>query len=70
MLAWVAMTVMGLEQKVRFFCGDEMRLGLKTIGGRKITARGIKPIGKVQWHSSSDISLRHCGTEYGRTFLL
>lgn len=49
MLAWVAMTVMGLEQKVRFFCGDETRLGLKTISGRKITARGIKPIAKVQW---------------------
>ena len=49
MLAWIAMTVMGLGQKVRFFCGDETRLGLKTISGRKITARGIKPIGKVQW---------------------
>ena len=49
MLVWVVMAVMGLEQKVRFFCGDETRLGLKTISGRKITARGIKPIGKVQW---------------------
>ena len=49
MLTWVVMAVMGLEQKVRFFCGDETRLGLKTISGRKITARGIKPIGKVQW---------------------
>lgn len=24
-------------------------LGLKTLGGRKITAKGIKPIGQVQW---------------------
>lgn len=45
MLAWIAMVVMGLGQKVRFFCGDETRLGLKTVSGRKITARGIKPIG-------------------------
>lgn len=49
MLTWVVIAVMGLEQKVRFFCGDETRLGLKTISGRKITARGVKPIGKVQW---------------------
>ena len=35
--------------KVRLFCQDETRIGLKTISGRKITARGIKPKGKVQW---------------------
>lgn len=35
--------------KVRFFCGDETRLGLKTITGLKITARGVKPIGVHQW---------------------
>ena len=33
--------------KIRFFCGDETRLGLKTLGGRRITACGIKPIGPV-----------------------
>lgn len=35
--------------KVRFFYQDETRIGLKTISGRKITAKGIKPKGKVQW---------------------
>ena len=42
---------MGWSGSVRFFCGDEMRIGLKTIGGRQITAKGIKPIGAgaVQW---------------------
>ena len=40
---------MGWRGKVRFFCGDETRLGLKTLGGRKITAKGVKPIGRVQW---------------------
>jgi hypothetical protein len=28
----------------------ETRLGLKTIERKKITALGIKPIGKVQWN--------------------
>jgi DDE superfamily endonuclease len=49
MLAWYAVTVMGLGGQVRFFCQDETRIGLKTISGRKITAKGIKPKGKVQW---------------------
>jgi hypothetical protein len=28
---------------------DETRLGLKTIERKRITAHGVKPIGKVQW---------------------
>lgn len=40
---------MGMDKKVRFFCQDETRLGLKTLSGRKITGRGVKPIGQVQW---------------------
>lgn len=49
MLVWVALNVMGWNRGVRFFCGDETRIGLKTIGGRKITARGVKPRGQMQW---------------------
>lgn len=49
MLVHIALSVLGWTGKVRFFCGDETRLGLKTIGGRKIAAKGVKPIGKVQW---------------------
>jgi transposase len=49
MIGWFAISVMGLGTRVRFFCGDEARIGLKTISGRKITACGVKPIGKVQW---------------------
>lgn len=49
MLLWVALNVMGWSGKVRFFCGDETRLGLRTISGRKIVKRGVKPIGRVQW---------------------
>jgi hypothetical protein len=40
---------MGMSGSVQFFCEDETRIGLKTINGRKITARGVKPKGKVQW---------------------
>lgn len=49
MLAWFGLCVLGWPQKVRFFCGDETRLGLKTLGGRQITTKGVKPIGQVQW---------------------
>lgn len=49
MLVWVALNIMGWSGGVRFFCGDETRLGLKTLGGRKITAKEVKPIGTVQW---------------------
>ena len=48
-LAWYAVAVLGLSGPVRFFCQDETRIGLKTISGRKITAKGVKPQGKVQW---------------------
>ncbi|CAA9590916.1 COG3335: Transposase and inactivated derivatives [uncultured Synechococcales cyanobacterium] len=49
MLVTVAWSVLGWSGNVRFFCGDETRLGLKTLGGRKITATGVKPVGQVQW---------------------
>lgn len=49
MLVWVALSVLGWSGNIRFFCGDETRLGLKTLGGRKITATGVKPIGQMQW---------------------
>jgi len=49
MLAWVAIAVMGLSGQVRFFCQDETRIGLKTVSDRKITLKGVKPRGKVQW---------------------
>lgn len=48
MLALVAQSVLEWTGQVRFFCGDETRLGLKTLEGRKITARGVKPIGTAQ----------------------
>jgi hypothetical protein len=42
-------SVLSWSGKVRFFCGDETRLRLKTLGGRKITAKRVKPMKEVQW---------------------
>lgn len=49
MLACFALLVLGWQGTVRFFCQDESRFGLKTLTGRRITARGVKPLGKVRW---------------------
>ncbi|MBE9171456.1 hypothetical protein IQ238_29540 [Pleurocapsales cyanobacterium LEGE 06147] len=45
MLSWVATTRMSFQGKVRFFYQDETWLE----SGRKITAKGVKPRGKLQW---------------------
>lgn len=34
---------------MRYLCQDETRLGLKTISGRLITSKGVKPLGLNQW---------------------
>ncbi|WP_019487690.1 helix-turn-helix domain-containing protein [Kamptonema formosum] len=34
----------------QYWCQDETRIGLKTIERKRITALGVKPIGKVQWN--------------------
>lgn len=39
----------GEGKRLRYLCQDETRLGLKTIAGRVITAKGIKPLGLSQW---------------------
>ncbi len=41
------------NQVVRYWCSDESRLGLKTITRRRLTQRGVKPIGQVQWSFKS-----------------
>ncbi|MGD1858613.1 MAG: hypothetical protein ACFB0E_01425 [Leptolyngbyaceae cyanobacterium] len=43
------MTELAWPGTVRFFCQDESRFGLKTLTGRRITVRGVKPVGKVRW---------------------
>ena len=36
-------------KKIRFWCSDETRIGLKTITGKVITLKGIKPKGTQKW---------------------
>jgi transposase len=35
--------------KIRYWSQDESRMGLHTVQRRKLTGKGIKPHGKVQW---------------------
>jgi hypothetical protein len=36
------------KSKLKYWCQDETRIGLKTIETKRITAFGVKPIGLVQ----------------------
>ncbi len=47
MLKELALQIGG-ERKIRYWCEDETRLGLKTVGRRKITLFGVKPEGVCQ----------------------
>ena len=38
-----------LFKRLRYWCEDETRLGLKTIQRRRLTLKGIKPVCQVQW---------------------
>jgi len=49
MLRWFCLAVLCTTKTIRFCCEDETRMGLKTLTGRKITARGIKSFGVHQW---------------------
>ena len=40
---------MGATSNIRYWCGDETRLGLQTIEGKKLTLKGVKPHGEKQW---------------------
>lgn len=48
MLKELAIQMNGLK-KIRYWCQDETRLGLKTIERRKLTLKGVKPKGNYQW---------------------
>lgn len=36
-------------RQIRYWCSDETRIGLMTIMRRKLTAKGVKPLGLQQW---------------------
>lgn len=39
----------GSNSRIRYFCQDESRFGLKTLLGQRITLKGVKPVLPVQW---------------------
>jgi len=39
----------GNQTKIRYWCGDETRLGLQTIEGKILNLKGVKPQGEKQW---------------------
>lgn len=41
----VLLRYLGTDKQVRLRCQDESRLGLKTLTGRTITLKGVKPVG-------------------------
>lgn len=49
MLHWVALNLLLTTVKIQFLCKDKTRIGFKTLTGRTITKKGIKPIVEVQW---------------------
>jgi len=84
MLADFAMTALACPGTVRFFCQDESCFGLTLLTGRRITARGVKPVGKVRWtFKATDLhgvvepatgehffyECTHCNTECFQRFL-
>ncbi len=34
---------------MRYCCGDESRIGLITLKAKKLTAKGVQPVGTQQW---------------------
>lgn len=56
------------DRPYRYFCMDESRWGLKTLTGRVITARGIKPIASVQWPRETFWLYGACEPSSGDTF--
>jgi hypothetical protein len=50
-ICWLEFTSPNPAKKgIKYWCQDETRIGLKTLERKKIIARGVKPIGKVQWN--------------------
>ncbi len=57
-------------KKIRFWCSDETRIGLKTIRGKVITLKGVKPKGTQQWEYKYLWLYGERGTKFRREFFL
>ena len=58
------------EKGLKYWCQDETRIGLKTIERKKITALGVKPIGKVQWNFKAYYLYGAVAPQTGESFWL
>lgn len=57
-------------KKLKYWLSDETRIGLKTIERKRITACGVKPIGKVQWNFKAYYLYGAVSPESGESFWL
>ena len=70
-ICWLESTAPKPAKKgLKYWCQDETRIGLKTIERKKITARGVKPIGKVQWNFKAYYLYGAIAPETGSIFWL
>lgn len=70
-IGWLELTAPNPAKKgIKYWCQDETRIGLKTIERKKITARGVKPIGKVQWNFKAYYLYGAIAPETGESFWL
>ena len=70
-IGWLEFTSPNPAKKgIKYWCQDETRIGLKTIERKKITARGVKPIGKVQWNVNAYYLYGAIAPETGENFWL
>jgi len=58
------------KKGLKYWCQDETRIGLKTIERKKITARGVKPIGLVQWNFKAYYLYGAVAPQIGENFWL
>jgi transposase len=70
-ICWLDFTAPKPSKKgLKYWCQDETRIGLKTIERKKLTARGVKPIGKVQWNFNAYYLYGAIAPETGSIFWL
>jgi transposase len=41
--------VINKHRRIRYWCGDESRMGMITLWARKLTGKGVQPVGIEQW---------------------
>ncbi len=71
MVSWLESTIPNpAKNGLKYWCQDETRIGLKTIERKKITARGVKPIGLVQWNFKAYYLYGAVAPQTGESFWL